>query len=420
MKKYIMSFLLFASCITFAENILVKKANEHFQYGEYQDAHDLYDIFIKGCMEPLEKLIVVRTNDAQCLIACGIDTNDSKQFVQGWQDFDFRLYIEDKTSKKPVQDLINRWEGQNVDGKTIVVHHECGIGDSAGFGRYLAVLKKAGARVIFRVPGFLKDLFSRLDGIDEVVSSRDPMPDGDYDTYLLSLPRYVSSTGLKPTTLDTIPSVGEAYLHPNEEVVASWKKRLSSERLAIGIWWRCSINPVAGGTRIIDRNVPLAILVKALMDIDGIELYDLSGPGHEAIHKSDFERLKAEGKFEKVDRPELNVIPDDAPEITKVYDKSGSFSDTTAFLSVANLNVGVDTSIANISGALNAPTRILMKTKKDSDMRWGTEGESSVWFGDNFKMYRQEEAGDTEEAWAPVMEKVRKDILELREQKLGY
>ena len=51
-----------------------------------------------------------------------------------------------------------RWNGEPFVGRTLLVHHEQGFGDTLQFVRYLPMAKARGGRVLFEVPAVLRPL----------------------------------------------------------------------------------------------------------------------------------------------------------------------------------------------------------------------------------------------------------------------
>ena len=93
-----------------------------------------------------------------------------------------------------------RWDGSLLKGKTILVFHEQGFGDTIQFIRYLPLVKERGGTVLFACQSGLQTLLAGIPGVDEFVSAEGHMPLYDLQVPLLSLP------GIFQTTLATIPA----------------------------------------------------------------------------------------------------------------------------------------------------------------------------------------------------------------------
>lgn len=83
----------------------------------------------------------------------------------------------------------------------------------------------------------------------------------------------------------------------------------------------------------------------------------------------------------------------------------GDFKDTQRVLSGIDLLISVDTSIVHLAGSMGVPTWCIMP-KFDSDWRWGTTGEKSIWY-DSVRIIRN--SGD----WLTVFDRIENDLKNL-------
>ena len=140
-----------------------------------------------------------------------------------------------------------RWNGSPLEGKTILVHAEQGLGDTIQFVRYLAMMKSRGGQVLFECPPDLVGILAGIPEVDQIVAEGSPLPPYDLQVPLLSLP------GIFQTTLDTIPAQ-VPYLHADPEKVSFWRKELEPlHGLKVGIVWQG--NPKFSGDQL--RSIPL-------------------------------------------------------------------------------------------------------------------------------------------------------------------
>ena len=95
-----------------------------------------------------------------------------------------------------------RWLGkESIDGKTILLHTDEGLGDAIQFLRYVPMVAALGARVVVVVPDAVCPLLSGLEGVSECLPlSVGTLPVFDMYCPLSSLPLAFA------TKLDTIPS----------------------------------------------------------------------------------------------------------------------------------------------------------------------------------------------------------------------
>ena len=110
-------------------------------------------------------------------------------FLHGWSLYEFRWLQEPMTSLRANLDL-PQWQGQEVRGKTVLVRAEQGIGDVIQFARYLREINSLGARVLFQGRDGMEELTRRFEGIDAIVNTGEKLPEFDYYTNLMSLPRF--------------------------------------------------------------------------------------------------------------------------------------------------------------------------------------------------------------------------------------
>ena len=98
------------------------------------------------------------------------------------------------------------WLGkESLDGKTILLHAEQGLGDTIQFARYAPLLAARGAKVILEVQQPLRAALSRLPGAAVVIARGETPPRYDFHCPLLSLPLACG------TTLETIPADHSVY-----------------------------------------------------------------------------------------------------------------------------------------------------------------------------------------------------------------
>lgn len=265
------------------------------------------------------------------------------------------------------------WLGDGpVDGKTILVFADEGLGDTIQFVRYIPMLAARGARVIFLVDDPLVSLLSGLSGVSRLLRNSEPLPDFDLHCPLGSLPLAFQ------TRLETIPT--DVYLpRPAEAQVQAWESRLlhrlgPRDRLRVGLTW--SGNPNHWDDH--NRSLQLQKLSPLLdLDVAFVSLQKDPRPDDSAL-------------LEKADIVDLTAHLTDLEE-------------TAALMSCLDLVISVDTSVAHLASALGRPTWILLPYKPD--WRWLLGREDSPWYS-SVRLFRQDERRD----YARVIERVREAL----------
>jgi len=259
-----------------------------------------------------------------------------------------------------------------VEGKTILLYHEQGLGDTLQFIRYAQPLSQAGARVVVQVQAPLVPLLRGVTGAERVISSTDQLPSFDLHCPLMSLPLAFG------TTLETIPA-RTPYVSAPAERIAAWKERLGEATTPrVGIAW--SGNPKHGNDR--NRSIDLKALLPLLAL--GIEVVSVQKDVREA------------------DRAVLSA----QPQIRDFGSELEDFADTAALVTLLDLVVSVDTAPAHLAGALGRPVWVLLPFSPD--WRWLLDREDSPWYP-TARLFRQTTFGD----WNSV---TRRLVAELRKQ----
>jgi tetratricopeptide (TPR) repeat protein len=291
-------------------------------------------------------------------------------FTRGWAEYEWRWKYETlKSAKRNFAQPL--WGGEVIDGKTILLHGEQGLGDTIQFCRYAPFVAARGGRVILEVDKRLHPLMLSLAGVDQVVPAGDSLPSFDLQCPLLSLPRVFE------TQLKTIPSA-VPYLRATPDKSAEWSARLGSEDgYRIGLAWSGN----AAHHRDQMRSISLSALLK-LLDTEATFI---------SLQKD----------VRTTDAAALGQHSD----IIQFADALTDFSDTAALISNLDLVISVDTSIAHLAGALGRPVWILLPYLPD--WRWLLDRDTSPWYP-TARLFRQD---DTRQ-WGGVLARVRDSLRE--------
>jgi tetratricopeptide (TPR) repeat protein len=126
------------------------------------------------------------------------------------------------------------WLGNEpIEGKTILIHVDEGLGDTIQFARYVPMVAARGGRVILVVERPLHSLLSGLSGVWQCLRfADDALPAFDMHCPMGSLPLVFA------TRLDSIPSATSYLPSPRAARVQAWQERLGShDRLRVGLVW---------------------------------------------------------------------------------------------------------------------------------------------------------------------------------------
>jgi Flp pilus assembly protein TadD len=290
------------------------------------------------------------------------------QFAEGFREYEWRMKMPDIV--RPRNFPPPPWRGENLNGKTILLHAEQGMGDTLQFIRYVPHVIERGGRVIVECPPDLAKILHGVSGIQEIYVQHQTLPPFDTHCSIMSLPVTFQ------TTEQTIPAK-VPYISIPEDRTAAWRKRINDGNLRVGLVW-------AGGPQHGDdsrRSIRLQHFAP-LSAAKCAKFYSLQkGP---AAAQADNPP------------PELNLInwtPD-------LHD----FVDTAALIQNLDLVISVDTSVAHLAGALGKPVYLLLPFIPD--WRWMIKRSETPWYP-TMRLFRQTKPGDWTNVIAEVTEALK-------------
>jgi tetratricopeptide (TPR) repeat protein len=270
----------------------------------------------------------------------------------------------------------HEWEGEDLAGKSILIHGEQGFGDRLQFVRYAPLVAAKAARVTLATEPALAGLFRRsLPGID-VVTQIDPAADHDFQVALMDLPR------LFGTTLETVPDE-TPYLAAGPLKVSHWAARLTDySGLKIGLVWAGDTHANRPAGAAVDRRRSLRLAQFApLASIEGVTFVSLQ---------------KGEPAAQASNPPAGMALLDFTAELQ-------DFADTAALVANLDLVIAVDTAVAHLAGALGKPVWIL--SRYEGDWRWLNGREDSPWYP-TARVFHQQAT----RAWDPVVARIAAEL----------
>ena len=265
------------------------------------------------------------------------------------------------------------WTGSEpLDGKTILLTAEQGLGDTLQFVRYARPLAQLGARVLLQVPDAVAPLLQDFAPGCHTVGEGQPLPPFDFFCPLLSLPLAFR------TGINTVPAE-VPYLRSEAKLREVWRERLGgSHGPRVGLVWSGN----AAHRNDANRSIALRSLLSPLpARCQLVSLQKELRPGDEAV-------LAEFGVFHAGEQLQ-------------------TFADTAALLGCLDLVISVDTSVAHLAGALGKPLWLLLPYLPD--WRWMLEREDSPWYP-TARLWRQ----STDRQWEGVISRVAQELEQLR------
>lgn len=281
------------------------------------------------------------------------------------------------------------WRGESLEGKTIFVQAEQGIGDRILTSRYLPWLKSLGARILYMSNANMHSLMWDFWDVVEFIPEGIPWPQADYGLFEMSLigvhAQIGGYSGARQgfTPEQVLPDSGLIRSRAARDQASVNMPEPHHRSLKVGICW--TGNPQMD--RNWERSIPLEKLLP-LAELPEVTLYSLQ------VGSNDILRLGAN-----------QVICDLSQDI------GGQLSKTAAVMLNLDLVITVCTSMAHLAGALGVPTWVMLC--HSPYWVWLTDRPGSVWYP-NVRTFRQQAPGD----WDPVVGDVRQELERLAEQKL--
>jgi len=267
------------------------------------------------------------------------------------------------------------WDGSSLEGKTILLICEQGLGDTFQFIRYAKILYQQGIHIVVHAQESAKIILGKCcDYIDCVVTTSDPLPHFDYQVTLASLPLMFN------TQIETIPA-DIPYIKADPALVAYWKDKVCPRSFNIGICWQGNAHYSNKAAQLVVAKKSMALKTFApISEVNSCTMFSLQ-------------------KIDGTDQ--LNTFSN-VPIVDfgkEVDEEHGKFMDTAAIIMNLDLIITIDTSTAHLAAALGKPTWILLPYT--ADWRWMLKSDTSPWYP-NVRLFRQKTAGD----WQGVMNKV--------------
>jgi tetratricopeptide (TPR) repeat protein len=325
-----------------------------------------------------DKAIALRADYADACLSRSLLSLLESKFIEGWADYEWRKRIDglSKTqsfSAPPLNSV------SDLENKVVLVQSEQGLGDTIQFCRYIPMLIEAGAHVLFSPQRQLRSLMSSLNNRIEFVDVAVSEACFDCYAHLMSLPMIFS------TEVGNVPA-SVPYLRADACRVETWRRKIGSSGLKIGICWQGSVNKVDAG-----RSFPVS-LFKEISLIPEVRLISL--------HKGEGEK-------------QLMALPSgmSVETLGKEFDCGDqAFLDTAAVMMNMDVIITSDTAIAHLAGALGVPVWVALKHVPD--WRWMLDRKDSPWYP-TMRLFRQRAFDD----WKSVFDEIETELRSLIRQR---
>ena len=293
-------------------------------------------------------------NEPEFLNYYGLKLLYEGNFEDGWKYYEYR--------NSKITDFfkgISEWSGEEIKDKNIVVFNEQGIGDSIQFSKYIIPLTKIAQNVTFVVQNNIKNLFSNeipnlsIETIKDCKNKK-----FDFKIALGSLIKFFFKENLNKN---------ENLLQTNKDNDLKWNKKISKDKLNVGIVWSGSFN----GANEPYRSIPLQSLKK---------IFFLNANFY-CLQNEIWDRDKDEFNSH-------NLIDYGSYDLNEI----------SSIIKNLDLVITSDTSILHLSASLNKETWGMLALHPD--WRWGEFKKINPY--PNLKIFQQEKFND----WSDVEKKI--------------
>jgi hypothetical protein len=263
---------------------------------------------------------------------------------------------------QPRDPLLNMplWAGDDLNDRSLLVHHEEGFGDTIQHARFLFEAAKRGGQIIFYTKKELRPLFENAPGLAGLFSPGDPSFKFDLQTNLFSLPCLLGLESVASQPYIKIPSVHQFPL-PTK-----------SERMRVAIAWAGAPTGPNDNWRSMK-----ALDIEPLLRVKGVEVLSLPLP---PVNQ------------------QLRALPTDLA-ISDLGALTKSFADTAAIMGQCDLVISTDCAQLHLAGALGVEAWGILCAMPDA--RWLFGREDSPWYP-SIRLFRQKKLMD----WRDVVARV--------------
>lgn len=298
-----------------------------------------------------------------------------------------------------------------LEGKSVLLLREQGLGDELFFLRFAPELKSRGATITYHAHAKIASMLSRVGALNRVIAGEMPRPAADLTVMVGDLPGLLGpleaspypapevSPSARPDTAaveSDFPSLPRVFYPrlpaPLKLEVLPQQLRDMKERLSglgpppyIGLTWRAGTAPEQQGAAwMLHKEIPVARLGAAVRSVSGTLLALQRNP-----RPGEIEELSASAGKPVHDLTALNE----------------DLEAMLALLALAGEYIGVSNTNMHLRAGVGRTARVLMPCP--AEWRWFPSGSESPWFP-GFRIYRQGPDG----SWDGALRALERDLQE--------
>ena len=265
------------------------------------------------------------------------------------------------------------WNGESLEGKSILIQEEQGFGDVIQFSRFINIVAEQAAMVFFdlrRHHSLIPLLRSTLADNVSILQKGEVDPVVDYCIPLMSL------AGRFDVDVDDVPCSAIPYLTApatSDDILYSFPKTGSAR---IGVVWNAN--------RLENPSAKLSSAARSIPLEKFSELFSAPNLAFFSLQKD-------------TTRAEIDIL--NAFEVDDFGPRLRDFGVTADVINGLDLVITVDTSVAHVAAAMGVPTWVLVPYA--TDWRWLSGNSESPWYS-SVRLFRQPGPG----RWTDVIQEV--------------
>lgn len=290
---------------------------------------------------------------------------------EGWKEYEWRWKM---PTFQPFNCPQPQWQGEDISGKTILVHTEQGNGDALQFARFLPLVRARCKKLIIVCTEPLRLIYKEMDCVDEVRLPGN-LPADLFDVYC----PIMSLAGVLNINLENLPK-STPYISIAKQVVVP--EFANNGKPKVGLVWAGSPTQQINH----HRSCPIEKMLQ-ITELGDYDFYSLQLPV-------------------SVEHKELLA----KRNVTDLEQELVSYSHTGALLQQMDILVSVCTSVVHLAGALNIPAIVLLSPH--ADWRWLMSERRSTWYP-NTSILRQQKSGDWESLISACGDELKSRLSEL-------